>query len=119
MKRLPMKRNIAILIILISAMSAFCYAEDFIYSDNDRRDPFVPLLTKDGKLNIGYGGVTSIDEVILEGILYDPKGGSIAIMNDRMLREHDRIGKIEVRKIEKNRVILWFNDKEYTFKPKE
>ncbi|NQT96070.1 MAG: hypothetical protein HQ572_06420 [Candidatus Omnitrophica bacterium] len=91
----------------------------FVYESGGRRDPFVPLVNKEGKLMVTYGVISSINDVVLEGILYDDKGQSVAIMNDLVLKENDQVGSIIVKKIERDRVILIYNDKEYTIKLKE
>ena len=91
----------------------------FIYDSHGNRDPFMPLLTKDGKPITVYGSISSIDDVIVEGILYDPKSGSVAILNDTILKQGDSISGIMVKKIEKNSVVLSFKGEDHTFKIKE
>jgi len=101
---------------------SFIYAQEdaiFKYEAGVNRDPFIPLVTKDGKLTITYGTLNSINDVILEGILYDPSGESVVIMNDLVLKEGTRAGDIQVKKIEEDRVVLSFEGKDYTFKLKE
>ena len=95
------------------------YAQEdtvFKYEPGVNRDPFIPLVTKDGKLTVAYGTLNSINDVILEGILYDAAGKSVVIMNDMVLKEGAKIGSIEVKKIEKNYVILSSAGKDHTFK---
>ena len=101
---------------------SFIYAQEdaiFKYEAGVNRDPFIPLVTKDGKLTITYGTLNSINDVILEGILYDPSGESVVIMNDLVLKEGGRAGGIQVKKIDEDKVILSFEGKEYAFKLKE
>lgn len=91
----------------------------FIYKSGGRKDPFVPLVSNDGKLMVTYGVINSIDDVVLEGIIYDPKAESIAVLNGLILKENDQVGSIKIKKIEKDWVILIYEDKEYTLKLKE
>ena len=130
MKHKTMKKIIYIIYLsfIFLTFSFFLFPFSFIYALEDtifkyetgvNRDPFIPLVTKDGKLTITYGTLNSINDVILEGILYDPSGESVVIMNDLVLKEGGRAGGIEVKKIEEDRVILFFEGKDYTFKLKE
>lgn len=91
----------------------------FIYKSGGRKDPFVPLVTKDGKLMVTYGVISSIDDVVLEGIIYDPKAESIVVLNGLILKENDQIGSVRVERIEEDRVILIYQNEKYTFKLKE
>ncbi len=107
---------------LVFCPSPLVYAQEddtFKYEIGSNRDPFIPLVTKDGKLTVTYGTLNSINDVILEGILYDVAGKSVVIMNDLVLQEGARVGGIQVKIIEEDRVILSFEGKDYTFKLKE
>jgi len=113
---------IALIFFTLICSSIFSYAQteaSFIYESEGRRDPFIPLITKEGKLLVTYGVITSINDVVLEGILYDPEGESIVILNDLVLKENDQVGNIKVERIEKNRVILSCKGEEHIFKTKE
>ena len=132
MKPNNMKKTISIIILpvyfILLTLSCLFYplslvsAQEealFKYENNQNRDPFILLVTKDGKFTVTYGTIDSIDDVILEGILYDENGKSVVVMNDLVLKEHDKIGKIQVKKIEKDRVILFYKGEDHTFKLKE
>lgn len=121
-----MRRRYAIIsvvfIFIFTSTFTYLYAgreEPFIYRSEDRKDPFVPLVSKDGKLMIGFGVLDSINDVILEGIIYDPERESIVVLNGLILKENDRVGRIKVERIERDSVILSFENEEYTFKLKE
>ncbi len=111
------------LITYVLASCTLMYAQEepasFKYESRGRRDPFIPLVTEDGKLTITYGTLESLDDVLLEGILYDPAGESVVIMNDLVLKEGSSIGKIQIKKIYADKVILSFNGEDHTFKLKE
>lgn len=102
--------TLSILVIL----SSFIYsAEQFIYDNKDTRDPFVPLVTQQGKITTGLQSIGSVKDIVLEGIVWDPKGGSIVIINQNILKENDYIGDYQITKIQPNRVVLKKGDKEY------
>lgn len=88
-------------------------AEQFKYEGKDRRDPFVPLVNEQGKITTSSSAVGSIKDIVLEGIVWDPKGGSIVIINQNILKEQDFIGDYQLTKIESDRVILKKANKEY------
>jgi hypothetical protein len=91
----------------------------FTYESRGRRDPFIPLITKDGRTLTAYSDIISISDVVIEGILFDLKGGSVVIINDIILKQADSISDIVVEKIEKDYVVLSFKGQEYTFNLKE
>ena len=85
----------------------------FVYK-RQGRDPFWPLVTKDGRLIRGFGSV-SFENLYLEGIVWDPYGSSIAMISGLILREGDSIGDFEVLKIESNRVTLRTPEDEHRY----
>jgi hypothetical protein len=103
----------------LQPVAAFSDETPFIYDSQGNRDPFMPLLTKDGRPITTYSRIGSIHDIIVEGILYDPQGASIVIINDMILKQADTISGITVKKIEKNSVILSFKGEDHTFKIKE
>lgn len=44
--------------------------------------------------------------MILEGIVYDPKGGSVAIMDGTLVRVGDLVGETEILSIEPSQVLV-------------
>lgn len=88
-------------------------AEQFKYDSKDRRDPFVPLVTKEGRITASLITVYSLKDIVLEGIVWDSKGGSIAIINQDILRENDYVGDYQIDRIESDRVVLKKGDKEF------
>ncbi|MFH1868544.1 MAG: hypothetical protein ABH843_06190 [Candidatus Omnitrophota bacterium] len=91
----------------------------FTYEDMDIRDPFVPLVDKDGKLMVTHGSIDSIRDIVVEGILYDNDGESVVILNGLVLKENDQVGDIKVERIQKHQVVLSSKSKKYTLKLKE
>ena len=86
-----------------SGISAFS-EEQFVYDDKAKRNPFMPLVTTDGRL-ISLGQQDN-SEINLEGIIYDEAGSSYAIVNQSIVRISDWVGDYRVLKIEKNKVIF-------------
>jgi type II secretory pathway component PulC len=124
--RLNMKIIILVLFLVSYQLSAISYQlsfasdqELFIYDSQGNRDPFMALLTKDGRPVTVYGSISSIGDVVVEGILFDPQGGSFVIINDMILKHGDSISGVTVKKIEINSVVLSFKGEDHTFKIKE
>ena len=84
----------------------FCYAqEQFVYDAKGKRDPFIPLITPDGRfLNLDTEQVKGT--LNLEGIIYDDKGISYAIVNGAVVKIGDTVDGSQVLKIENNKVIF-------------
>lgn len=106
-----MRIFIAIFIAFIVGGSAL--AEDsFVYSAKDRRDPFIPLVSKDGLYVSDAYGIRGVKDIRLEGIVWDEVKGSIAIINGEIVREGEEIGPVKVLKIEERAVIFDLNGEE-------
>ena len=114
---------ITLAVFSIITASGILYAgadeKPFAYDDMGVRDPFVPLVDEDGKLTVTHGGIDSIKDIVVEGILYDSEGESVVILNGLVLKEDDQVGNIKVERIEERRVVLSSKGKEYTLKLKE
>lgn len=91
--------------ILVFGFGISAFAEEqFVYDDKAKRNPFMPLVTTDGRL-ISLGQQDN-SEINLEGIIYDEAGSSYAIVNQSIVRISDWVGDYRVLKIEKNKVIF-------------
>ena len=100
-----------------SPLLVVSYAEEepFVYQRNSR-DPFVPWVTPEGKLIRWEGAFGNLEDVVLEGILWDPEGGSVAMMNGRIVHRGERIGRFEVGTITKDEVTLKAGEEVYTLR---
>ncbi len=78
----------------------------FVYDAKGHRDPFMALV-RDGKL-IGTqkGTPLDTDKPVLYGILWDPNGQSIAMLNDTEVKVGETVGIYEVLEIRKDAVVL-------------
>lgn len=86
------------------------------YDPKGRRDPFVPLIGVKPGLISGLFGVESVDDIRLEGLVFDPVSGSVAIANGVVLREKEIQDQVEVVQIREDGVMFRIKG-ELGFKP--
>ena len=79
--------------------------DEIVYEDEGRHDPFMPLVTRDGRLLI-LEPTKAEEKIILGGIIYVEKGVSYAIINGEVVSVGDYILGHSVFSIEENKVIL-------------
>ena len=109
--------GVIIFIVAILEISPAVFAEGdkedtFTYNSEGKRDPFIPLITGKTKVAAGLEDARSVDDIALEGIVWDPSSGSVAILNGVIMREGQNKGSVRVKRIEKKRVILYINEVE-------
>jgi hypothetical protein len=93
-------------ILLLISVVCLCFAEGvFVYDAQGRRNPFVPLVTSDGRL-IKIEKKQPQEGVLLEGIIYDTHGISYAIVNGAVVKVGDKIGDYQILKIAEKKVIF-------------
>ena len=83
---------------------------EFVYHAEGKRDPFVPLVTAGMRLIEGLGAVETIEDLTLEGIVFDSDGNSVAIINGVILTEGEVVNNLRVEKIEVDNVKFYLND---------
>lgn len=83
---------------------AYAGEKDFDYGQT-KRNPFIPLVTSDGRL-LKLDKDEKESPLLIEGIIYDKSGLSYAVVNGSSVRVGDTIGKYQVIKIEENKVIF-------------
>lgn len=83
-------------------------AGEIKYDTAGRRDPFVPLVGPDGVMSFR----TKSADFIVEGIIYDPSGDSMVIVNGEVVRPGDYVRGASVVSIFRDRVILLQEDEE-------
>lgn len=82
------------------------FAQDrFTYDAKGKRDPFIPLVTPDGRL-VKLEPEESASGLLLEGIIYDEYGLSCAIVNGQVVSVSDKVGDYQVLRVEKDKVIF-------------
>ena len=115
MKKIPpISFVIALLIISITSVRPGLSASEYKYDSRGRRDPFVPLITSGIRPSLGLMSVEGIEDVKLEGIIFDPFGKSIAVLNGEIVKEGDRTYNVEIVKISDNTITLKIHDIPYT-----
>jgi hypothetical protein len=102
-------RALCLFCILCFGICHYSFAqEQFVYDAKGKRDPFIPLVTPDGRL-LKLGQEEGISELSLEGIFYDQAGGSYLIVNGEVVRVGEKIGDYQVLKIEKKKATFLKN----------
>ncbi len=86
-----------------------CIAEEVLYDSHGKRDPFSPLVTSTIKQAPGLLGIETVEDVILEGIIYDPKKGSVVILNGSVLKEGEEFANLKVLAVKPDGVALSVN----------
>ncbi len=91
-------------------LSTVVQAADIHYDAGGRRDPFVPLIEKGGTMAQGFNP----SGLNVEGIIHDPSGGSLVLINGDYYKEGQTVNKATIISIFKDRVILAQGDDEKT-----
>ena len=96
------------LLLVMLAWTTFAFAEDgaFKYDSKNRRDPFIPLISESGGYASDAHEASAVEDIRLEGIVWDDVKGSIAIINGEIAKEGDSIGAMKILKINKDNVIF-------------
>lgn len=97
---------LALVAVVLAVSECHVTAQDqkYTYTPQGRRDPFVPLVSPAGYL---INLEEEEDAVIrLEGIMYDAKGDSMAIINGELLKVGEGINGVVVSKIEPNKIVV-------------
>lgn len=89
------------------------------YQAKGKRDPFVPLLTAEGQRLYPPGldeeeEAEGLVKVSLQGIVFDPKAESYAIINGRIVRRHEEIDGMKVLEIKPSAVVLLIEGKPHS-----
>lgn len=79
------------------------------YDAHGRRDPFVALVTGGTQDASGLLAVETLDDAVIEGVVYDPKNGSIVIINGTLLKQGETAGNVKVIEIRTDGAVLSVN----------
>lgn len=85
---------------------AVSFAQEFVYDSKGKRDPFIPLVTPEGRLLKLDKQEPSPGALTIEGIIYDKHGRSFAIVNTAVVGIGDPVGEYQVLKIQEDKVIF-------------
>ena len=101
------KKILIFLLFFLSVLSLAFGQGEFVYEDKGKRNPFIPLVTPEGRLlkldkqdNASSGGLA------LEGIICDKFSRSFAIVNTEVVGIGDSVGDYQVLKIFENKVVF-------------
>lgn len=106
-----MLRNKLLFIAVFAAWTLAFAQADFVYQSKGKRNPFIPLVSKDGrlmKLEKEEGGKQS--DLLVDGLIYDKHGVSYALVNGRVVGTGDYAGEYRVLKISKDRIAFLKDD---------
>jgi hypothetical protein len=97
-----------IMLLLVFSFALYSYAQDsYIYDAKGKRNPFIPLVTSDGRLLKLDKEAEPQGDLAIEGIIYDQAGRSFAIVNGQVVGVGDTAGNnYQVLKIDCDRVIF-------------
>ena len=103
--------------IYIILFSIFCFLgialaqEDFVYQSKGKRNPFIPLVDKEGRLmRLDKEQEKGTSDLMVDGIIYDKQGVSFALVNGRVVGVGDYAGEYRVLKIQDNKITFLKGD---------
>ena len=108
----PRKYTIAIIVFLVLTFKLLSFAEsDFVYDAKGKRNPFIPLVTNEGRLiKLDKEEEKGSTDLAIDGIIYDKSGLSYAIINAAVVGVGDYVGEYRVLKVESDRVVFLKQD---------
>lgn len=94
-----LKAFVFVLLILFLLPLHFCLAlnKEFMYDNPVKRDPFLSLIGED--VELAEIKELTINDLVLEGIIFDPEQGSLAVINGEVYRPFEFIGGFEIQEI--------------------
>ncbi|MDD5097544.1 MAG: hypothetical protein PHU59_03545 [Candidatus Omnitrophica bacterium] len=102
-----LNKRFFIFLFLFFISATIVFSEDFVYESKGKRNPFIPLVTPEGRLlKLDKQEATTIDGLAIEGIIYDKFGRSFAIVNTNVVGIGDTVGDYQILKIQENKVIF-------------
>lgn len=86
--------------------------QENLYNPQGKRDPFLPLISQASRVVSGLLGVETIDEIVIEGVVYDPGKGSVVVVNGAVLKEGEELGHVKVLKVKPDGAYVSINGSE-------
>jgi hypothetical protein len=108
-----MLRNRACILITLVVLGFYSFSlaqEAFTYAAGGKRNPFIPLVSKDGNLMKLEKEEKNESDLLVDGIVYDKQGISFALVNGKVARVGDYVGVYRVLKIQADRVAFLKDD---------
>lgn len=106
-----LKVNFLWIFLIISSIinTSFASSEVALYRSESLRDPFKPLSTGEKREINGLDGVEGIQDIQINGIVFDPVLGSIVVINDIVMQEGQSVSNVTVIKIRKDNIEFEIN----------
>lgn len=103
-----LNKKLLILLFVILGIGTSIFAQnEFVYNAKGKRNPFIPLVTPEGRLiKLDKQETASTGGLLVEGIIYDKHGRSFAIVNAEVLGVGDMVEEYQVLKIYENKVVF-------------
>lgn len=98
-----------ILFMFILVPNLLCEEQRVFYNSQNRRDPFLPLVSTSGYV-LDLGVDLEVSDLKVEGIMHEETKESLAIVNGKVVKKGDRIGDFTVEEISKDRVVFLGSD---------
>ena len=117
MKKISINSFLIVLLLVFTNLSQrplFSAEAEYKYYTKGRRDPFIPLVTGEVRPSLGLESVETIDDIKFEGIIFDPSGKSIAVLNNEIVKEGDKAYNVEVVKIYRDAITIKIYDRIHT-----
>ena len=90
---------------VMMASAVYAQQDNFTYDNHGKRDPFGPLVSSTGAL-LAYDAELTVSDMNLEGVLADPQGHNMAIINGKVVKSADQMGPWQVGAIGADNVDL-------------
>ncbi len=110
-----MKQMLWIIVFLFLNIFNLYAQEEYIYDSQGKRDPMLPLISKEGVILLTKDKV-GLSDLYLEGIMYDPGGNSFILVNGKVFKKGDVIDAFKIEEIKEEEVSLSKEDKTYQLK---
>lgn len=106
---------LALFFVISISFGVIAHAEGpYVYDSHGRRDPFVPLLGVTSGSIGSLEDIMGIEDVSFQGFAVDSAGRKVVVLNGEMITEGRTIGRLTVKKILRNEVILIIDGSEHT-----
>ena len=113
-----MKKILIFIFLFFSAVLLFAQEDKFVYDSHGRRDPMLRLVTPSGNI-VSYESDYQISDLVLEGVIFDPGGKSLAIINGIVVKLSDKMGQFTVLEITEDEVVLLKGEEKFVLELKK
>lgn len=92
--------------VLVAGLRGACAEEVPKYDSRGQRNPFIPLVTPDGRLIQLEKKESPQGALVVEGVIYDKYGRSFALVNGSVCAIGEHVGDYQVLRIESDKVVF-------------